>query len=423
MRRSIVLALILLLVAFAAVQTGRPILFNLVYLIGATLLLSFVWAFFNVHWLSLRRITEAKRIQVGRTFEERFVVYNRSIFPKLWLEVRDFSELPEHHASRVVSSLGPRRSRGWAVRTHCYQRGRFRLGPMRILSGDPLGLYQFTRNISQTSSIIVYPAAYQLPSFAPPIGQLVGGEAIQRRTHNVTPSASGVRDYEPGDSFNRIHWRSTARTGRLIVKEFEEDPTAHIWLILDLQQEMQVEAPEYEPPRGDRPVTIWSEELPEEIPPTTEEYAVTIAASLARHFIERNRSVGFIAHGEDREIIQPDRGSRQMTKILEHLAVLRAHGQRRLEEVITLENGFFTRGTTVVAITASPAMTWVDALRELQRRGVQTMAVTIDGASFNRERLSVEDPIEELNVAGIPAYLIRQGDRLADVLAQQARAI
>lgn len=423
MRRSIVLAGILLVLAFAAAQTGRPLLFNLVYLIGATLVLSFLWAFLNIHWVSLRRVTEAQRTQVGRTFEERFIVKNRGIFPKLWLEIRDFSELPEHRASRVVSSLGPRRSRGWAVRTHCYRRGRFRLGPMRIVSGDPLGLYHFTREIPQTSSVIVYPAAPLLPAFTPPLGQLVGGETIRNRTHNVTPNVAGVRDYEPGDSFNRIHWRSTARTGRIIVKEFEEDPTAHIWLVLDLHRDMHVQAPDYEPPRGDRPVTIWSEEAPEAIPPTTEEYAVTVAAALARHFIERNRSIGFIAHGEEREVLQPDRGRRQLTKIFEHLAVLRATGSMRLADVVALENSFFTRGTTVVAVTASPDAAWVDALRDLNRRGVRSVAVTIDPASFDPGRLSVDEPLVQLNIAGIPAYRVHRGDDLGDALGREARAI
>jgi uncharacterized protein (DUF58 family) len=51
---------------------------------------------------------------------------------------------------------------------------------------------------------------------------------------------ASVRDYAPGDSFNRIHWPSTARTGQLIVKEFELDPMADIWLFLDLEKRVQV---------------------------------------------------------------------------------------------------------------------------------------------------------------------------------------
>ena len=86
--------------------------------------------------------------------------------------------------------------------------------------------------------MIVYPATIELPAFAQPLGQLPGGEVMRRRTHYVTTNVAGVREYAPGDSFNRIHWPLTARAGRLIVKEFELDPTADIWLFLDMQQEV-----------------------------------------------------------------------------------------------------------------------------------------------------------------------------------------
>ena len=66
------------------------------------------------------------------------------------------------------------------------------------------------------------------------MGILPGGDALRRRTHYVTTNASGVRDYAPGDSYSRIHWRSTARRDRLIVKEFELDPLADIWIVPDM---------------------------------------------------------------------------------------------------------------------------------------------------------------------------------------------
>ncbi|HYN89511.1 MAG TPA: DUF58 domain-containing protein, partial [Ardenticatenaceae bacterium] len=231
MRRSGFLFLVFLLLSFVAVQTGRRLLFTLVYLLGATLILAFLWSWLNLQWVSLTRITQSKRAQVGRPAEERFIVRNTGPLPKLWLEVRDFSELPGHRASRVVSSMPPRRARGWAVKSIARKRGRYRLGPMRLISGDPFGLFEFKRDLPQTSSITVLPATFPIPRFAPPVGQLLGGESLRRRTHHVTPNVAGVREYAPGDSFNRIHWSSVARTGRLVVKEFEEDPTANIWIV------------------------------------------------------------------------------------------------------------------------------------------------------------------------------------------------
>jgi uncharacterized protein (DUF58 family) len=162
--------------------------------------------------------------------EERLSLRNTSRVPKLWLEVRDHSDLPGHEASLVVDSLAPGHERVWVARSICRERGRFRLGPLSLTTGDPFGLFQVTRQVPQTNHIVVYPMTFELPDFTLPLGPMPGGDALRRRTHYVTANASGVRDYAPGDSFNRIHWRSTARRDRLISKEFELDPLSDIWL-------------------------------------------------------------------------------------------------------------------------------------------------------------------------------------------------
>ena len=93
------------------------------------------------------------------------------------------------------------------------------------------------------ASLVVTPATVDLPGFSPPTGYLPGGESVHRRTPYITSSVSGIRDYVPGDSINRIHWASTARTGRLISKEFELDPLADVWMFLDMYEDAHAEAP------------------------------------------------------------------------------------------------------------------------------------------------------------------------------------
>ncbi len=129
-----------------------------------------------------------------------------------------------------------------------------------------------------------------------------------------------MRDYQPGDSFNRISWRASARTGRMMVKEFELDPTADVWVVLDLDARAHV--------RGLIRDLAHDDPLANLLANATEEYAVTVAASLARHFINQNRTVGLMAAGQHREIIPTDR-ARQLLKVLEALAVLRAEGASR----------------------------------------------------------------------------------------------
>lgn len=410
----------LLSLAFA-LNTGRDLAWNIFYLLTATIALSALWAYANVNWVRVGRYTRARRAQVGKMAEEQFEVRNLSRWPKLWLEVRDFSTLPGHHVSHVVSSLGGLRRQRWIVRTLCQQRGRFMLGPLQLTSGDPLGLFRFSRVLPATSPIVVYPITVEIPAFSPPIGLLTGGDAMRRRTHYVTTNVAGVRDYEPGDSFNRIHWKSVARTGRLVVKEFELDPTADLWLMVDMDRNVHVRAPWQPLERDEGPAILWKESRHSvTLAPNTEEYAVSAAASLARHFIMRNRSVGLVAHSRRREVVQADRGERQLTKILETLAVIEALGNLPFAQVLTGEGQALSRHTTLIVITSSPDLTWVAALRDLQRRGVYSVAVVVDAASFGPSVAS-DGVMTELLASGIVSYILRRGDPLDHALTIPAQ--
>jgi uncharacterized protein (DUF58 family) len=403
-----------------ALTTGRDLFYNLSYLIGVTLLLSLFWAWRSVTTVQISRRTRSRRSAVGKTAEESMVIRNTGFLPQAWIEVHDHSTLPWHRISRVINALPSKRYRNWAVRTVCRRRGQFTLGPVTLSSGDPFGLFQFKRELRPTSSIVIYPAVIPIPSFAPPLGQLPGGDAVRGRTHYITTNVSGVRDYAPGDSFSRIHWRSTARTGRLIVKEFELDPTSDIWIFPDMYRRVQHSLPVLEEEPEDPMIAILRgrKRSAIAIDPTTEEYIVTIAASLTQHFIHKDRAVGMVSYGNTREVMQPDRGHRQLTKILETLAMAQATGTIPMTQVLLTEGDRLGRGITLVVITPAMDQTWVAASRELMRRGARVIAVVVDPTKFGGtgDALAI---MSELRASKIPAYLVREGDDLAAALSQQ----
>ncbi len=396
--------------------TGRGILFTLAYLLGLLLIVSFLWAWANINWLHLSRVTRTRRTQVGSPLDERFQVRNTSMVPKLWVEVRDFSNLPGHFSSQVINGLGARSTYGWRVSTICRERGRYQLGPMRIASSDPFGLFPMTRELDQTSHVVVYPLTFDIHQFTLPLGLLPGGDALRRRTHYVTTNASGVRDYAPGDSFNRIHWASTARRNRLIVKEFELDPLADIWIVPDMAEFGQVGVPR---PGSEawmhRP--FWEEPKETTLPDSTEEYVVSIAASLAQYFLRLDRSVGMLAYGQIHEVVQPDRSERQMNRILETLSVLRAQGNTRLSDVVEAEMHLFPRGTTVIVVTASAEDHWATTARAMSRRGLRVVSVLVDPASFGGARSSA-GLADLLQANHQVAYTVNRGDDLTAALSK-----
>jgi uncharacterized protein (DUF58 family) len=422
-RRYIVL-LLLVVSLIAALATGRDLFYNLLYLWLLLIVVAALWTWASLGQVRLSRHTRTLRTQVGQLFEERLSIHNDSRLPKLWLEVRDASDLPGHEASLVVASLDAGQERAWVVRTLSLRRGRYRLGPLTLTSGDPFGLFQVSRRLAHMANVVIYPSTVELPDFALPLGLLPGGDALRRRTHYVTANASTVRDYAPGDSFNRIHWRSTARRDRLMVKEFELDPQADVWLFLDGERAAQ--AARDEPLPEFKVSDRWWEALDQlqhatVLPPSTEEYGVSVAASLAQYFIRRDRAVGLVAFGRTREVIQPDRGERQLTRLLETLAVFQAAGQVPLREALVLEGAHLPRGTTTILISPSRDMHWVMEAQSLKRSGLRMVAVVLDPSTFAEPSAPVASNAylaDSLWATQIPAYRVCQGDSLVVALTR-----
>jgi uncharacterized protein (DUF58 family) len=421
LRRSWGIFLLWLLALAFALGSGRALAFNLLYFVSGVILVALGWAWANVRGLAVKRTTRTQRSQVGKYFEESMELVNRSRWPKLWVEVRDHSDLPGHQISRVVSSLAGHSASRWQARTLCQQRGRFVLGPISLSSGDPLGIFRFARDVADTASLVVVPATVTISEFSPPTGYLPGGETMHRRTPYVTASVSGVRDYVPGDSFNRIHWPSTARTGRLISKEFELDPLSDVWIFLDMYGDAHAESPWAA--QATEPLS-WVFRRGESVglPPSTVEYSVTIAASLAQHFLQRDREVGFLSYANTREVIQPDRGERQLSRLLDVLAVIQARGHIPLASVLASEGARLPRHTTLLLITPSADHQWVTALRGLRARGVQGVGILLAARTFGQAP-DWSPVLADLQASGLPAYLVKRGDDLVQAFSRLSSGV
>jgi uncharacterized protein (DUF58 family) len=381
------------IILFLGLATGFSLTFRLGYVILLALGLAFVWRFSLLRGVTVERSVSTSYAQVGDSFTDQLTVYNRGWLHQFSIRVDDQSDFPGHSLSAIIS-VPPHSHRGWFGRAICRRRGVFRLGPVDLIAGDPFGLYQVQRRALPPREIIVYPRPVALPNFQVPTAALPGEGHHRKPSHQPAPNAFTIRDYVNGDSFNRIHWPSTARLGRLIVKEYELDPVSDLWIVLD----------------GEAAVQAGSG------PDSTEEHAVTIAASVGHHFIERNRAVGLITSGRPAAVLPTDRGDRQWAKILQHLAIYRATGTTDLANVITAESGRFGRTSTLIVITSSTHEAWVPALEAVVARGVRVAVILLEPATFGVPS-SVLFAVSSLAGFGIPTFLVKQGDDIARALS------
>jgi len=409
-----VVIILLALSLLAGVMTGVPLYYRLSYLWGFLLAGSWVMSWISLRGVKVQRIARSLRSQVGQVFEERFEIQNTGRLPRLWIEVRDESSLPGSRGSHVLTLVGGREGRTYLARTRLVQRGVFPLGPTALGSGDLFGLFPVSRTFPNQDSLLVYPILYEVRTFPNPPGLLPGGEALRRRTPQITPNAAGVREYAPGDPLNRIHWLSTARRNRLMVKEFELDPLADVWIFLDAARSVHASKPllstEYDPQ------DIWKPRSKFNLPQSTEEYAVSAAASLARFYLQRGRAVGLAFSGQLLNVLPSDRGGRQLGKILEALALLRAEGTLPLQGLIEAQARYLPRGSTVVLVTPATSETLIQITDLLLRRGLRPVVVLIDSATFGGYFSSAHLE-KSLSILGVPVCNLRYGDDLSEVLS------
>ena len=111
-------------------------------------------------------------------------------------------------------------------------RGKFTIGPLRVRVADAFGLVEISRSFSTTSTLVVTPKIIPLPRAAAPSSWLGEGDGGMRTISAIGEDDAAPRAYQDGDGLRRVHWRSTARYGELMVRREEHQwrNTASVFL-------------------------------------------------------------------------------------------------------------------------------------------------------------------------------------------------
>ncbi len=393
----------------ASIFIRDNIYYRLIYLFVFIIFASWIWSFFSIRGILIRRFVRGSRQQVGEVFDETIEVVNNSKLAKLWLDVREKSPLPGAPISRILSWIGPRSLRTYAIYTLLIRRGEYHLGPTIISSGDPLGLFASQKEIPGEKTLLVLPHLVDLSTFPFPPGLLPGGRALRRRSLEVTPHAASVREYAHGDPLNRIHWSSTARRGQLMVKEFDQDPQADVWIILDSYRYGHVTSSEAdEVARVRRNWMWWTQKEEFTLYPSTYEYGVTCAGSIAKYFIKKGQAIGFISAGQIYTILPAERTDRQLSKILETLALLQCEGELPIHGLVESQISYLPRGSTVILITPSVREEVILAVGEIIMRELRPVVVMIDQNSFGSP-YKIDKVFEGLTSKNVPVLVVQKG--------------
>ena len=210
--------------------------------------------------LSCTRRLDPPRVEAGRTATVRLRLDNVSRLPSGVLLMED--ALPYTLGGRprfVLDKVEPRGVRDVTYPVRAETRGRYRVGPLSVRLTDPFGLCELTRAFASTDDLIVTPVISGLPSVRLGGDWSGGGDSTSRSVAASGTDDAATREYRHGDDLRKVHWRSTARTGELMVRREEQPFQSRATLLLDGRLNAH---------RGDGPASSY-------------EYAVSAVASIA----------------------------------------------------------------------------------------------------------------------------------------------
>ncbi|HVA59957.1 MAG TPA: DUF58 domain-containing protein [Mycobacteriales bacterium] len=136
----------------------------------------------------------------------------------------------------VVDRLAPRTSTTVTYTARSELRGRYTVGPLSVRLRDPFGLCELTRGFAQTDTLVVTPAVVDLPRVSLGADWAGAGESRARSIATQGEDDVTVREYRDGDDLRRVHWRSTARVGEIMVRREEQPWRARAALLLDTRR-------------------------------------------------------------------------------------------------------------------------------------------------------------------------------------------
>lgn len=299
------------------------------------------------HSLRATRRLGQRRVFAGSPLRVAIEVHNTSRSPASLVMLEDRLPASLGRAARaVLGGLRGRQRQTISYTVHCGRRGRFHIGPLVASVTDPFGLAQRKHEFADVHELIVYPHVDDLRAPSPARTAGGAGDTTARQLYRSGEEFFTMRQYEIGDDLRRIHWPSTARTGRLMIRQDEAGRRASATVFLDTR----------------RGAYAGDEEL---------ERAVSAAASIGTLYLRS---------GIDLRLGTVDLAPHRMAPeaFLESLALVEPSGERRLGRSLLPLRDRSATGSALLLVTGLPGEEDVEALLAASAAYGQKVAVLVD---------------------------------------------
>lgn len=347
------------------IRTSMGFFHLLFWFLSALITISWAWIlieYFGVR-LHLKRKT-LKQVTEDDELEVEAFIRNSSFLPLLSLGLEDY--LPcaaeeERKKMLFLDHLGGGFSKNLEYHCLCPLRGKYRLGPFRVYYFDPLGLFFLKRVFKEYSELYVYPATFPIRKLPEMVKGVLPWFGIQTSSFSGDEDEFfGVREYKEGDPIKKIHWLTTARKMRLIVKQFQRQSYFRATLLFNLEKNKNFGTGKHK----------------------VAEYIIKIVASLAKYLLEKNISFEVVASSGEMVYFPFNKGPEHYDSFLKFLAVVQAESTITLADIFEERSRYIPNNSNLILIMLDKDWGYMTRILELMERDIDIIPVLLISSTF-----------------------------------------
>lgn len=365
LRRWIFLFIIIVSNLFIALRTSIGFFYLFFWFLATLVSLSLVWVAveYFVIKLSIDRNATVK-LEEDDFLEIETVIRNRSFLPVFNFVLEDYvacASEGERKQRFLLEYIGPRQTVTLRYRCQCPLRGRYEIGPFSMHFFDPWAIFFLKKMVFAYSELYVYPRTFNIPKFPPLTKGTAPWFGIETsRVSGDEHEFYGIREYKAGDPIRKIHWLSSARKNKLIVKQFQHQVFFRATIIFNLNKDNNY---------GEGKESV-------------AEYIIKIAASVAKYFIDRDVSVEVIAHIGETAHIPFNKGPEHLEDIFRLLTIARPESRVSMDELFQEFAPYIPNDSSLIAIMPNEDWEFLPAMLSLKVRNVSLVPLIVNCASF-----------------------------------------
>jgi uncharacterized protein (DUF58 family) len=390
--------------ALSAAILGEKDLLRVAILLAILPVLAAAYVGRSRYKLACSRSLEPHRVPVGASSRVVLRLQNLSRLPTGTLLLED--RLPYALGSRprvVLERLGAYQASSVAYTVRADVRGRYEVGPLVVRLTDPFGLCELSRAFPSTDRLTVIPEVAALPTIRL-AGEYAGtGDSRARSVAVHGEDDAATREYRHGDDLRRVHWKSTARTGEMMVRREEQPWESRATVVLDTRAGAH---------RGEGPTASF-------------EWAVSAAASMAVHLRQAGYKLRLVTgSGVDAEAIEAGADG----LLLDQLAEVRLSSRGDIGQLVERVRQR-SDGGLVIALFGALTTAEAELLAGLRGNGSTCVGFLLDSTTWLNLPPQARAEADRAHTAAALALLrtgwrvvgVEHGNKLAPLWPQAAR--